>query len=30
MVVMMILDRDLLILELNDDRLIYNYGRGVR
>jgi len=29
-VVMMILERDLLILELNDDRLIYNYGRRVR
>lgn len=28
--VMMILERDLLILELNDDRLIYNYGCGVR
>ena len=30
MMVMMILERDLLILELNDDRLIYNYGCRIR
>jgi hypothetical protein len=27
--VMMILERDLLILKLNDYRLIYNYGRSI-
>jgi hypothetical protein len=30
MMVMVILEGDLLILELNDDRLIYNYGCGIR
>jgi hypothetical protein len=30
MVVMMILERDLLILKLNDYRLIYNYGSRIR
>ena len=30
MMVMVILEGDLLILELNDDRLIYNYGGSVR